>query len=376
MAGEIDVSGFVGLETRVFTQSPQHTDQESNPEVSAIFNPEFRYRNGDHQFSFIPFYRRDSRDEERSHFDVREAYWLYVDDDWEFLTGINKIFWGVAESRHLVDIINQTDTVEDLDGEDKLGQPMVSVTKYNDWGQVSIFALPGFRERTFPGSDGRFRGPLLVDTDNARYESGEKEKHVDFAARYSHYFGDWDVGLSHFYGTGREPRLVLNTAGTALEPHYDIINQTGTDIQYTMNAWLWKFEGIFREGQGEAFAAATGGFEYTFYQVFESAADIGVLTEYHYDGRHADAPATGFDSDIFIGARLAMNDIQDTEVLAGFSIDPDSDEVFYNLEAQRRIGNNYELELRARFFSGGDPGEASFPLEKDDYIQIRFARYF
>ncbi|GJL85981.1 MAG: hypothetical protein DHS20C02_17560 [Micavibrio sp.] len=376
MAGEIDISGFVGAETRVFTQSAKQPGQESNPEASLILNPEFRYKKDSHQFSFIPFYRLDSRDHERSHFDIREAYWLYAADDWEFLAGLNKIFWGVTESRHLVDIINQTDAVEDLDGEDKLGQPMLSVTKYNDWGQLDFYALPGFRERTFPGSDGRFRGPLVIDTDNARYESSQDEKHVDFAARYSHYFGDWDVGLSHFYGTVREPRLVLNGPGTKLEPHYDIINQTGTDIQYTKDAWLWKFEGIVREGQGETFAAATGGFEYTFYQVFDSAADIGALTEYHYDGRHADAAPSGFDNDVFAGVRLALNDIQDTAVLAGFSIDPDASETFYNLEAERRIGDNYEIEFRARFFTGADPGESSFPLEKDDYIQIRFARYF
>ena len=43
------------------------------------------------------------------------------------LVGAAKVFWGTAESRHLVDIINQTDAVEDIDEEDKLGQPMVKV---------------------------------------------------------------------------------------------------------------------------------------------------------------------------------------------------------------------------------------------------------
>ncbi len=376
MAGEVDVSGFVGTEARIFTQSPKHTGQESNPEFSVIFNPELRYNAGNHRFTFIPFYRHDSRDDERSHFDIREAYWLYIADDWEVLTGINKVFWGVTESRHLVNIINQSDVVEDLDGEDYLGQPMVNFAKQTDFGRVSLYALPGFRERTFPGTSGRFRGPLIVDTDNAQYESSADEKHIDFAARWSHYFGDWDVGLSHFYGTGREPRFLLNGAGTKLLPTYDLINQTGLDVQYTNEAWLWKFEAIAREGQGETFAAATGGFEYTFYQVMDSAADIGVLTEYHYDGRDFEAPVSTVDGDVFAGLRLSLNDTQDTALLAGFSIDPDTSETFYNLEAERRIGNDYTIELRARFFSGADPGEDSFALEKDDYIQLRFSRYF
>ena len=377
-ASEIDLSGFVGVETRIFTQNPRHDGQKTGTNASVIFNPEFRYKTEDrkHQFAFIPFYREDSQDHERSHFDVREAYWLWLGDDVEVLTGINKVFWGVAESRHLVNIINQIDAVEDLDGEDYLGQPMINIASQRDWGRIEGYILPGFRERTFPGTEGRFRAALPVDTDNAQYESGAEEKHVDFAARYSHYFGDWDVGLSYFYGTDREPVLAANANNTRLVPTYNLINQVGADIQYTTDAWLWKFEGIAREGQGDTFTAAVGGFEYTFYQVYDDAWDLGILAEYQYDGRDFEAPATTQNEDIFLGARLALNDIQDTELLAGLSFDKDTGETFYNLEAQRRIGSNYELELRARFFEGSEPGEGTFALENDDYIQVRFSRYF
>ncbi len=376
--GPIDLSGFVALETRAFTQDAKHTGQDDSVEGSLILQPEFRYRTSDrqHQFSLIPFYRQDSQDDERSHFDLREAYWLWLGDEWEVLTGVNKVFWGVAESRHLVNIINQIDSVEDLDGEDYLGQPMVNIATQQNWGRIDTYILPGFRERTFTGTDGRFRSSIPVDTDNAQYESSADEKHIDFAARYSHYFGDWDVGASYFYGTDREPVLSLNTAGTRLIPTYNIINQAGIDVQYTNESWLWKFEGLVREGQGDTFTAAVGGFEYTFYQVYDDAWDIGILAEYQYDGRDFSAPASTQNEDIFVGARLALNDIQDTQMLAGFSIDHNTGEQFYNLEAQRRLGSNYEIELRARFFTGADSNEDTFAIEKDDYIQLRFSRYF
>ena len=41
--------------------------------------------------------------------------------------GLRKVYWGVTESQHLVDVINQTEGVENLDGEDKLGQPMLNL---------------------------------------------------------------------------------------------------------------------------------------------------------------------------------------------------------------------------------------------------------
>jgi hypothetical protein len=376
--GPVDVSGFAGVETRYFTQERRHQGQEDGFEASIIFNPEFRYRTEDDslQFSFIPFYRKDSRDSARTHFDVREAYGLWVGEELEVLAGLNKVFWGVAESRHLVNIINQTDVVEDIDGEDYLGQPMVSIGTQREWGRIDAYILPGFRERTFPGTDGRFRTPVPVDTENAQFESSAEEKHVDFAARYSHYIGDWDIGLSYFRGTDREPVLVPNATATRLIPVYNQINQGGLDLQYTSDAWLWKFEGIVREGQGDTFAAMVGGFEYTFFQAFEQDWDIGVLAEYQYDNRDRAAPPAIQDEDIFAGMRFALNDVQDTEVLAAFSVDRNTGEQFYNLEAERRIGENYDIELRARFFTGSNPGEDVFTAARDDYIQIRFSRYF
>ena len=73
---------------------------------------------------------------------------------------------------------------------------------------------------------------------------------MDLAARYSHYFGDWDVGLSMFHGLSREARLPIGS-GNRRAPHYDLVSQAGLDVQYTLDEWLWKFEGIVREGHGK-----------------------------------------------------------------------------------------------------------------------------
>ena len=122
---------------------------------------------GDQRASIIPYLRWDRTDDERSLADLQEAYWAFEGDDYEVLVGANTVFWGVTESVHLVDIINQTDAVADIDGEDKLGQPMVNVEMQRDWGLLSLYVMPYFRERTFAGVDGRFRPPLPVDADNA-----------------------------------------------------------------------------------------------------------------------------------------------------------------------------------------------------------------
>lgn len=371
-----EYSGFVGAETRVFTENPQFPGQSEGPQNSLVLRPEFRWQWKDQRVTFIPFYRLDSMDDERTHGDIRELNWRKIGSNWEILAGIGHVFWGVTESRHLVDIINQTDLVENIDLEEKLGQPMVNVTTFHDWGTMNFFVLPGFRERTFPGVEGRLRTPFPIDTDNPLYESSAEDKHVDFAARYSHVIGDWDLGAYYFYGTGREPRLILDAPNQRFIPFYDLINQVGTDIQYTYEAWLLKFEGIVREGQGKTFGAVVAGFEYTFYQVSNSAIDVGLLLEYLYDGRDETAPPTLFDDDIFVGTRIAFNDVADTTILAGAVFDTGENEKFYALEAERRFGDSFTGELEIRIFGDAPFGTLLNAFSKDDYIQLGVNYYF
>ncbi|HHH42859.1 MAG TPA: hypothetical protein ENK49_01870 [Gammaproteobacteria bacterium] len=377
---ETRLAGFVGAELRGFVEDAQFEHQFDGLQPSLIVQPEFTLfpEDSDDQFNFIPFIRLDSRDSRRTHADIREAYWLHVSDEWELLVGLNRVFWGVAESRHLVDIINQTDFVEDIDTEDKLGQPMINLTTQQDWGALSLFVMPWFRERTFPGKDGRLRFPLVTDGD-PQYQSSDKQHRVDIALRYSHYIGEWDFGLSYFNGTGREPRFLLNRNATRLVPFYDLIKQVGTDIQLTHEGWLWKFEGLWRAQHGDHFLATVGGFEYTLYQLAGSAADLGLLLEYSWDGRSsnpADAPPVVFDDDIFTGARLTLNDVQDSEVLAGFVVDRDTRATQLTVEAERRLSDHWNLELESRWFlNTGNSGVVS-AFRDDSYVTLRISRYF
>ena len=372
-------AGNVELQSRFFARDALWPGQGSQTaQVSIAATAELRWRNagGDQRASLIPYLRRDSVDDERNLVDLREAYWALEGDSLELLAGVNTVFWGVTESVHLVDIVNQTDAAGDIDGEDKLGQPMVNLAWQQDWGLISAYVLPYFRERNYPGIDGRLRTPLPVDSDRAVYESSSEESHVDVALRYSHYIGDVDIGLSVFSGTSREPRLVPADDTPVLLPHYDLIDQFGVDLQYTRDAWLWKLEAIARNGYSETFTAAVGGFEYTLYQVGESSADLGLLLEYQYDGRSELEPFTTADNDVFVGARFALNDSQDTSVLAGVAWDTETGETFFNVEAERRIGDSIALELRARAFSGAGPQDLTYAVVRDDYVQIQLAKYF
>lgn len=377
-AGEWDASGFLGVDAQAFWLDSQHASQSDDPNLSLLFQPEFYWRSEDDskRISVVGFARADSHDSKRTHADLREAYFGLDGDDWDVNLGVNKVFWGVAESRHLVDVINQTDLVEDIDQEDKLGQPMLNLNLQRDFGRFGLFVMPFFRERTFPGPEGRFRTSLPVDTDNPIYESAAEEQHVDLALRYSHYIGDVDIGLHVFDGTSREPRFVLAPEGDRLLPVYEQMTQAGVDLQYTRESWLWKLETIGRNSSSDSFAAAVGGFEYTLFGARGSSTDVGFLLEYLYDGRNAEAPPTVFDNDVFVATRIALNDANDSSLLAGIAADIDTREMFLNVEAERRFGDNLNVELRLRAFMNVSPGNPLHAFERDDYLQLRFSWYY
>ena len=144
-----------GLEGRWYYQDGDHPGQESHA-GGFVVEPKFYVEDAEgRSLTVAPFFRYDAADPRRTHVDVREAYLLLLGEigegEWELRLGADRVFWGVTESRHLVDIVNQTDVIEHPNEEAKLGQPMAHLTWSGDAGVVELFALPYHRERTFPG---------------------------------------------------------------------------------------------------------------------------------------------------------------------------------------------------------------------------------
>ena len=176
-----EISFSIYAEARWFIEDSPQADQLDGVQLSSFAELEMRRRSPDrhHQFQFAIFARADAEDDERTHIDLRQAYYRYVGADWEILAGVNRVFWGVTESRHLVNLINQIDAVEDVDEEDYLGQPMINLAFQRDWGRTDFYLMTGFRERTFSGRDGRLRPQLPVDNDRVLYEDDLEEWNPD-----------------------------------------------------------------------------------------------------------------------------------------------------------------------------------------------------
>ena len=369
---ELELEG----EYRYFFEEGQFPGQKDHFPSLAV-RPQYtaEWRDGYESLNFLGFFRLD-RDDFRTHGDIRELYYQNAISNWEFNVGLKKIFWGVAESNHLVDIINQTDVVESFDNEEKLGQPMVQIVWRNDkLGTFSFFYLPYHRRITLPGEKGRFRFPVVIEPEDIVYESGAEEWRQDFALRWSQYFGIADIGLSYFRGNGREPLFIVDPEGE-FGAFYPVIHQGGLDLQITHGAFLWKLESIYRHARIQDFFAMVGGLEYTFSNIDGNGLDIGVLGEYNYDGRD-ELAISALQNDFFFGSRIAFNDTQDTSILVGGIADLESSSKIFSLEASRRFGSSWTAEVEARIFSNIDENEFILSnFANDSFLRLTISKFF
>lgn len=375
----VEIAGSSEIEITAYADDGQFDSQNYRYNTSLAITPEFfwDWNNGDSSLVVTPFARVDQNDDERSHGDLREFDFTYVNDVWEFHAGVRKVFWGVTEFNHLVDIINQTDSVESFDGEEKLGQPMLSLSRVTDWGIIDGFVLAGFRERTFAGESGRLRGEVIVNESDARFENDREEKAIDFALRWSHSVDVFDVGVYWFSGTDRAPLLEPSLTNGSLEliPFYEEIDRIGVDAQATVDSWLLKFEGLYQESDRDEYLASQLGFEYTLYGLASSATDVGLLLEYGWDERGIEGNTIA-QNDIYVGARLTLNDSADSALLIGGSYDADFYTRSFLIEASRRINDRWTISIEGLLFQESDSNDPVAALNDDDRLQLTLERFF
>ena len=374
-AQTLDYSGDLSVQTRWYPESPAFPDQRSRF-AGLVLEPTFYGETEQgNSFTITPFYRYDSTDSRRTHADLREAYILtygdWSENSWELRLGFDRVFWGVAELQNLVDIINQPDLVEHPRDRPKLGQPMAHLTISGDWGIAESFLLPYHRRLKFPGRFGRHRSRQPIDED-ALYESGAEERHVDFAFRYSNSLDLLDFGLSAFVGTSREPTFLFDKP---LVPFYEQIRQFGVEAQLTTDPWLYKMEGIHRRGsrnlrgREEDYTAFIIGVERTLYAPFESRSDLTILAEWLYDGRGRRATNVRA-NDVFVAGILAFNDVRSTELMASILADLRHESRALSMELKRRLEDNWLLRLEGIVNLRADPQDLTYDGRRDSFLGI------
>ncbi len=354
----------------------QPTSWKNGLSTSFKLDYSHRWDNDSQKITFTPFLRFDDKDGARTHADVRELMWKKSSADLEFNVGIGKVFWGVTEGQHLVDVINQNDQLEDIKGEEKLGQFMTRAGWRSDIGLLEMFLLTGFRERPLPGLESRPGVSLPLDKYAVRYESECEQWQPEYALRWSRRNGNLDLGVSYFNGANREPIIVPGAtgAGGSRSPYvfYELMEQYSIDASYLWRDWTLKLEGINRHANSGNFHAEVYGVEKTFSEFSGKPWEITAYLEYNRDSR----PHAAFQDDYFIGLRMALNDIESSEVKLGRMVDAHTGSSSLRIEGSSRLTDNWKLKFLGIYFDSQKTGDNLSPYKDDSFIQIELVRHW
>ena len=318
--------------------------------------------------------REDEKDSGRRITEARQAYFRTPFAGFDVFLGNRQEFWGKAESKNVVDLINQSDAAANEGKSGKLGALSISAERYVDIGDLQLWYISGFREKTFNDSDAHPSSGLTVNS--AQYARKDGKDADDFAVRLSSFAGDWDLAGSVFYGTARDPILTVAVGGKALNPYYALQKSIGLEAQYTGDATLLKWESLHGTQSSligtHNFSAAVTGIEYTYYRSFETKLDIGLIGEVQHDDR-PQAAANQFG---VAGVRLVFNDIADSNILFLLSADSKMDQSIVSLEASQRINDVTSVKLTSQFYNARTATSAYGQLSDDDAVTLTLNMFF
>ena len=199
---------------------------------------------------------------------------------------------------------------------------MINFKRYLDIGDLDLYLLYPTKN-IYPLEKIRSQITLNFD-DYSKYSNGASVTNLGIGARLSGYKGNIDYGISIYNGNTKDPGL--NIINGKIVPNYSEITQIGLDLQATKGDYLFKGEIISRSNQYNAngiieeYQGSILGIEHSLYGVFEKNWDLANIIEYSSDSRGSKSHH-GFQNDLFYGARLVLNDIEDTQYFLSIQSD-------------------------------------------------------
>lgn len=340
-----------GVESHVFFNHVENLQEPSNAAyVSA--NTDINFEMFERRSRIVVGGKQIAEDETtvRSGFYWNEFYWLSELDGFDITLGKAKQYWGIMETRNLVDVINTTDYLQGYNSSEKLAQNMLKIGIPSTSSQIDLYLLEGGEPRQFYEEPTRFE-PLQV-VDDPRYSEHTSNSDIDLAARYWYYDDNLEVAFTLFKGTTRTP-LIIEEGGKNFPYYYEIFQQ-GLELLFVDDRTLYKLEAVSIKGDGndDDFVGASVGVEYAISRFYKKS-DLTLVGEYHVDDKDPQSAMVSFDDYVMLGGLMSFNDVYLSTFSAGVTfLRDDLDHYFYTLEGDIGLHEKVRLKVSGTFAGG------------------------
>lgn len=188
---------------------------------------------------------------------VKEAYFLYGGDDFDFRLGQQQIVWGKTDGLRMLDIVNPLDMREFiLDDflDSRIGLIAARLNYYAYLGgsehEFELIIIPDAKvAETAPvGSRWGFTLPTVPAGITPVILAGEEPnwtaKNVEYGAAWRSNLSGWDLSLNWFYGWKDTPNLQKQLLGSTMfiTPVYSRMHTVGGSFSNAFGAWVVRGE--------------------------------------------------------------------------------------------------------------------------------------
>jgi len=321
----------------------------------------------------------DLDDKERRYFDFNDLYYKHELKNGDLLIGRNTRFWGAMEFYNHTDNFNTKDWLDNpFDYDSKIGANSIAYTHYFDNSELSIIAK--VREEHQRVSDQEAINNFLPPTYSDTLETQEDRNRPTLYLKYDASGEAIQIDYSLVYQNGYDEQRYLAPVGTQLRQHAYIVNKLMGYATLVEGDTIYKTELAYTKSGDDLvadYAQMSIGAEHTLYGFWDKR-DLGVLLEYYryqdFNGDKLGAKEFGnlFANDLAFGFRVSINDMSDSEILGGASLDRENQEKIFFIEYKTRLLDKYKLELNYQHL---EPKEDSM-FQELDRATVVFGYYF
>ncbi|MCH9741012.1 MAG: hypothetical protein K0U38_09270 [Epsilonproteobacteria bacterium] len=372
----LEYKGNIGMEAS-YLNHDMNEKRESENAFRLEAELQQRFENGKIVANLKALY--DLNDKERRYFDFNDLYYKHNFENGDLLIGRNTRFWGAMEFYNHTDVFNTKDWLDNpFDYDSKIGANNIAYTHYFDNAELSVIAK--VREENQKIQDGESVNSFLPPTYKDTLETGKDRNRPTLYLKYSGSAEKRQLDYSLIYQNGYDEQRYLAPVGNELRQHAYIVDKVMGYATLVEGETIYKTELAYTQSDDESvsdYAQISIGAEHTLYGILDKK-DLGILVEYYryksYENNKMGAKELGnlFADDIALGFRVSMNDMSDSEILGGVSIDRDTREKIFFVEYDTRLFEKYKLGLSYQHLA---PKDGSV-FKELDRAMIEFGYYF
>lgn len=408
--------GEITFESRKFENDNSRLTYDDN--LALFTRAQLKYIKGGFTTALRGYGRVDSKDKDRNHLVVEDAYGSYIFGDegrFKLLAGWKLFNWSAMEAFHPADVVNSKNFDGEIENLEKKGELTLEGEFVVGDGTLNLYFWPRVESPIFPSSRSRtgvnfgveFQDSVWVDGTDTQSNSSWQSQ---WGIRFNQTIGDLDFSLQYLDHFDRVHPLLGYSNGISfggsevpsnqleLRPHFYRVKEVGGTLSYGYEDYLIKAEGSYREYEDEfqtLTPITTTSFErrspkdhgelalgleriVSFDSVEHEATIIFEVTSILGPTKIERRKLSTFQRDALLGLRYNFNDFMGSELFFSYIQDIEyTDERLINLSFTRRLSDQWKYKIGTRLYQAKENGFYGLQVYKGDsqgYLNI--SRFF